>query len=142
MSAEHGVSSEHVSPEHASPEHASSGEAARAASPAQRQLDAYNARDIDAFAACFHPEVRLYDLKSGELRGEPGREALRASYGAVFARSPALHAELSSRAVVGNTAFDREIVTGLRPATVHAMAIYEVGDDELITRVWFVVDDA
>ena len=24
---------------------------------AQRQLDAYNARDLDAFVACYHPDV-------------------------------------------------------------------------------------
>lgn len=113
----------------------------RAARAAQRQLDAYNKRDIDAFAACFHPDVQLFDLKSGELRGEPGRAALHASYGAVFERCTELHAEVTSRAVVGNTAFDREVVTGLREHTVHAMAIYEVDEEELITRVWFVVDD-
>ncbi|MFT5355186.1 MAG: hypothetical protein ACI9KE_002402 [Polyangiales bacterium] len=113
-----------------------------AARAAQRQLDAYNAHDAGAFAACFHPEVRLFDLKSGELRGEPGRDALRATYGGVFERCPKLHAEVTSRAVVGNTAFDREVVTGLRDHTVHAMAIYEVDDEELITRVWFVIDEA
>lgn len=112
-----------------------------AARAAQRQLDAYNKRDADGFAACFHPEVRLFDLKSGELRGEPGRDALRATYGSVFERCPELHAEVTSRAVVGNTAFDREVVTGLKDHTVHAMAIYEVDADELITRVWFVIDD-
>jgi hypothetical protein len=111
-----------------------------AARAAQRQLDAYNAHDADAFADCFHPGVQLFDLKSGELRGEPGRDALRATYGGVFERCPQLHAEVTSRAVVGNTAFDREVVTGLQDHTVHAMAIYEVDDDELITRVWFVVD--
>lgn len=114
----------------------------RAARAAQRQLDAYNNRDADAFAACFHPDVQLFDLKSGELRGDPGRDALRASYGAVFERCTELHAEVTSRAVVGNMAFDREVVTGLREQTVHAMAIYEVDEEELITRVWFVVDDA
>ena len=113
----------------------------RATGAAQRQLDAYNAHDADAFAACFHPDVRLFDLKSGKLRGEPGREALRATYRDVFERCPSLHAEVVSRAVVGNTAFDREVVTGLREHTVHAMAIYEVDDEALITRVWFVIDD-
>lgn len=116
-------------------------QSSRAARAAQRQLDAYNKRDADAFAACFHPDVQLFDLKSGALRGEPGRDALRETYGGVFARCTELHAEVTSRAVVGNTAFDREVVTGLRDHTVHAMAIYEVDEEELITRVWFVVDD-
>lgn len=111
-----------------------------AARAAQRQLDAYNAHDAHAFALCFHPSVELFDLKSGELRGEAGRDALRSTYDAVFKRCPKLHAEVTTRCVVGNTAFDREVVTGLREHTVHAMAIYEVDEDELITRVWFVID--
>ncbi len=112
----------------------------RARQAAAKQLDAYNRRDIDAFAACFHPEVQLFDLKTGAPRGEPGRAALHATYGAVFARCTALHAEVTSRVTVGNVAFDREVVTGLRDDIVHAMAIYEVDEAGLITRVWFVID--
>lgn len=110
----------------------------RARAAAQRQLDAYNAGDIDAFVVCFHDDVELFDLISGERMGR-GRAHLRATYGALFERYPDMHAAVTNRTIVGNVAFDREVVTG-RGAPIHAMAVYEVDDAELITRVWFVVD--
>ena len=110
----------------------------RARQAAQRQLDAYNAGDLDAFVACYHEDVELCMLTTGEVRGR-GRARLREDYSALFARCPELHATLTSRSVVGNVAFDREVVTGLRDAPVHAMAIYEVDEAGLIRRVWFVM---
>jgi hypothetical protein len=111
----------------------------RTRASAQAQLDAYNARDIDAFVACFAPDVELFDLRSGASRGQ-GRAQMRRDYGALFARATTLCARVTHRGVVGNVAFDREVVTGLRDEPVHAMAIYEVADDGLITRVWFVIE--
>lgn len=46
------------------------------------QLAAYNNHDLDAFCACFHPEVRLYE--TDELVSS-GREALRERYAEMFA---------------------------------------------------------
>ena len=65
---------------------------------AQRQLDAYNARDIEAFLACYAPDVEVRDFPSGALTME-GREAMRARYGDMFARCPDLHARLYAEAV-------------------------------------------
>lgn len=102
---------------------------------AQRQLDAYNARDIDAFAACYAADVQIFDLHSGELQYS-GRQNLYERYGAQFERCPNLHAELTGRLVVGATAADQERVTGLTDGVVLALAIYEVRDG-LIQKVWF-----
>lgn len=112
----------------------------RALFAAQRQLDAYNARDIEAFVAAYHPDVTLLDLKTSQPLGL-GREELRSTYGELFAQTPNLHAAVVSRVVVGNVAFDREVVTGRQAGAppLHAMAIYEVDDDALITRAWFVL---
>lgn len=108
------------------------GETARLA---QAQLDAYNAHDIDAFAACYAEDVEVYDL-GGALRFR-GVDALHATYARVFATKPALHAELVGRLVVGDTAVDQERVTGLRDDhEVHALAIYKVAGGR-ITHVWF-----
>ncbi len=111
----------------------------RTRASAQAQLDAYNARDIDAFVECFSPNVELFDLKSGASRGQ-GRAKMREDYGALFERASELCARVTHRGIVGNVAFDREVVTGLRDVPVHAMAIYEVADDGLISRVWFVIE--
>ena len=44
---------------------------------AQAQLDAYNARDLDAFCRCYHEEVVVLDDREETLRGI---EAFRARY--------------------------------------------------------------
>jgi len=100
-------------------------------------LDAYNDRDIDRFAAVWHSDIVLCDLKSGEPFCV-GRDALRERYGAMFASRTSLHCELVKRMVCGNVAIDEEHVHGLTDdGIVHAIAIYETSDG-LITRAWFV----
>ncbi|MCA8923133.1 MAG: nuclear transport factor 2 family protein [Planctomycetes bacterium] len=103
---------------------------------AQRQLDAYNARDLEAFVACYHPQVEVRDFPADTLRFQ-GHAELRARYGPLFER-PALHAHLVSRTSQGSVVIDEERVEGLRDGEdVSAVAIYEV-EGELIRRVWFV----
>ena len=107
-----------------------------AATLAQRQLDAYNSGDIDAFAACYAEDVQVWDLHTGELQYR-GRARLIERYGALFARCPDLHAELTGRLALTHTAVDQERVTGLiEGEVVHAIATYEVRDG-LIIQVWF-----
>ena len=36
---------------------------------AQQQLDAYNRADLNAFVACYHPEVRILNGKEESLAG-------------------------------------------------------------------------
>ncbi len=104
---------------------------------AQRQLDAYNARDLEAFAACYHPEVEVRDFPSGELR-LTGHAALRERYGPMFRERTALHADVVQRIAQGQVVIDQERVRGLSDAgEVEAVAIYEV-DGDTIRRVWFV----
>ncbi|MBX3470373.1 MAG: nuclear transport factor 2 family protein [Planctomycetes bacterium] len=109
-----------------------------AADLAQRQLDAYNAHDIEAFVACFAEDVVVADVRTGAVIMQ-GREAMHARYGALFAR-PALHAALVSRTTLGDdVVLDVERVAGLRDdgGEVDAVAIYERRGD-VIARVWFV----
>ena len=103
---------------------------------AQAQLDAYNARDVDAFVACYAPDVVVSRLPSGKVLAE-GRDALRATYGKLFADAPNLHCELTNRIVHGRCVVDHEEVTGFPGREwVRAVAIYEV-EEGLIRKVWF-----
>lgn len=104
---------------------------------AQAQLDAYNARDIDAFAAVYHDDVVLFDLKTAQPFCS-GIEALRERYGAMFEQKRSLHCQLVNRMVCGTVAIDEEHVHGLSAdGIVHAIAIYET-QNGLITKAWFV----
>lgn len=102
----------------------------------QRQLNAYNARDLDAFIATYHADASLYDFPDTPRMA--GHAAMRERYGRLFSRVPTLHAQVPRRIVSGNYVIDEEVVTGLpNGATVRATAIYEVRDG-LISRVWFI----
>lgn len=104
---------------------------------AQRQLDAYNARDLDAFVACYAKDVEVRDQKTGDLMMK-GHTALRERYGALFGASPKLHCELVNRIVMGSFVFDQERVTGRNGGNevARVVAIYEVEGDA-IAKVWF-----
>ena len=111
------------------------------AEAAQRQLDAYNARDIDAFLAAYAPDCVVRAFPSGEVMFD-GVEAMRARYGALFEGHPDLHAKLLSRVEHEAFAIDHEHVVGMREGeVVYAVALYEVRAG-LIQNVWFLRDEA
>lgn len=101
---------------------------------AQAQLDAYNARDIEAFLACYHPDVEIYRLPGTEPTMR-GRDGMRTVYAKLFAETPDLHCELVQRICHDRFVVDQELVTG-RGEPLRAVAIYEVVDG-LILRTWF-----
>ena len=111
---------------------------------AQRQLDAYNAHDIKAFAACYAEDVEAFLLPSGE-RLFAGRDALIARYGPYFAAQKP-HAQLIGRRVLGDMAIDFEQVALADGTTLAAWALYHVEpaqvegrrEASLIRRIWFV----
>jgi hypothetical protein len=103
---------------------------------AQRQLEAYNARDLDRFVREYTDDVVVYRLPSTEpvLRGKP---AFAQHYRRNRFNLPRLHAEVVSRMVFGNKVIDHERVTGVTDQPMDVAAIYEVTPLG-IARVWFV----
>ncbi len=102
----------------------------------QRQLDAYNAHDIDALMATYADDVEHFEFPSKPVaRGAAQvRERL-----AVRLREPHLHARLLSRTAMGNLVIDHEIVTRDFPeglGTVELIAMYEVHSEKIV-RAWF-----
>jgi len=103
----------------------------------QRQVNAYNARDLEAFVRLYNPDVELFNL----VERRPfvsGRSDLRHRYGKLFASSPKLHCRILNRLGQGQFVIDQERVTGLEKDRVNqATAVYQV---ELgrIRRVWFI----
>jgi hypothetical protein len=101
---------------------------------ARRQLEAYNRRDIDAFAACYADDVEVRDLATGEVKMS-GIAALRERYGAMFAATPDLRAAVDRRIVCGEFAFDHE--TGQKGGVpFEVLAIYHAKAGK-IAKVWF-----
>jgi len=97
----------------------------------QRQLDAYNARDVDALLATYAPDARQYEHPATLLAS--GHEAMRERFAQRF-QEPDLHARLLQRVVMGNLVIDHEVVTRNFPegkGAVELVAIYEVVDGRI-----------
>ena len=100
----------------------------------QRNLEAYNARDIDAFMSDYADDIKLYAYPN-TLQTE-GKEAMRKSYKDWFERTPDLRAFIKKRIVIGNKVIDEEQVTA-NGKIFEAVAIYEVENDKII-KVTFI----
>jgi len=102
---------------------------------AQRQLNAYNARDIEAFLEPYSEDVEVYTFPDKlEFKG---KVAMRKNYGNMFETMPHLHCELESRMVVNNTVIDKEkVVFDPNQTPYEAIAIYKIEHGK-IARVYF-----
>ncbi|MCB0487897.1 MAG: amidohydrolase family protein [Cyclobacteriaceae bacterium] len=104
---------------------------------AQRQLVAYNARDLDAFMSLYSENVQLYNFPNDLLL--EGKDEMRKRYANRFDGSPNLYAEVVNRAVMGDYVIDHEKVSGLPNGEVQATVIFHVSNHE-IDKVWFIIE--
>jgi hypothetical protein len=103
----------------------------------QRQLDAYNARDVDALMATYAGDAEQFEHPSKLLAA--GAAQIRERFAARF-QEPNLHAQLLHRIVAGSMVIDHEKVTRTFPegaGTIELVAMYEVRNGR-IAKAWFI----
>ncbi|HVW21532.1 MAG TPA: nuclear transport factor 2 family protein [Opitutaceae bacterium] len=101
----------------------------------QRQLDAYNAKDLEGLLAAYAEDAQLFEHPAKLVAS--GREGLRERFAARF-REPNLRARLIRRIVMGATVVDHEQVARTfpeGPGTIDLVMIYEVSDGR-IAKAW------
>lgn len=101
----------------------------------QRQLDAYNARDVEALLATYAHDAQMFEHPSKLLAS--GSAAFRERFVARF-QEPNLHATLLSRTVMGHVVVDHEEVSRTFPegaGKLRLLMIYEVQNGR-IAKVW------
>jgi len=106
----------------------------------QRQLDAYNARDVDALLAIYAEDAQMFEHPSKLLAR--GTEALRERFVARF-QEPNLRAVLLNRTVMGPIVVDHEEVFRTFPegtGKVRLLMIYEVQAGR-IANAWIIVGE-
>ena len=106
----------------------------------QRQLDAYNARDIEALLAIYAPDAQMFEHPSKLLAS--GTQELRDRFVARF-REPNLHATLLKRIVSGLVVIDHEKVTRTfheGPGEIELVMIYEVKSSR-IAKAWSIAGE-
>ena len=104
----------------------------------QRQLNAYNARDLEALLATYAADAEVFEHPATLLA--QGSVELRARYRARF-QEPNLHATLLKRAVMGPIVVDHEKVTRTFPegtGVIEYVMIYEVRHGR-IAKAWSIV---
>jgi len=104
----------------------------------QRQLEAYNNKDIDAFMENWADDALYFEHPSTLLAS--GAEAIRERHLIRF-NEPNLFGKLVSRIVLNNKVVDTEIVSRTfpeGPGHIDAVCIYEVTDNK-ITKAWFIM---
>jgi putative hydrolase of HD superfamily len=97
----------------------------------QAQLDAFNAKDVEALMRTYAPNAEQFVLHGERLA--KGHEELRPRYMTRF-EEPDLFARLLSRTVIGNIVTDLELITRNFPeglGTLEMLCIYEVVDGRI-----------
>ncbi|QIE60736.1 amidohydrolase family protein [Rasiella rasia] len=99
----------------------------------QRQVNAYNARDIDAFMDTYADDVKIYNFP--EVLSMDGKVQMREQFAKMFEEVPNLYCEIKNRITLNNKVIDREYVRfGDNYSSV--IAIYEVNEGK-ISKVTF-----
>lgn len=102
----------------------------------QRQLDAYNAQDLEPFLATYAPDCQICDLNGAVTQN--GHDDIRARYAAMFAQFPENKARLVNRMALGDVVIDHEdVMRGPNGPRLEAIAVYTVKNG-LIARVDFI----
>lgn len=98
----------------------------------QRQLEAYNAKDVEGWLSTYAPDAEQYTLHGGLLAR--GHDELRSRIAVRFEERD-LHARLISRVVMGSIVVDLERITRNFPdgkGTVEMLCVYEVVEEHIV----------
>ncbi len=98
----------------------------------EKNLKAYNNRDIEGFMSSFTSDIALYNL--GDSKPSiSGFEDIKSFYKKVFDASPKLHSTILKRIIFDNKVIDHERIIG-RVGTakpIEIILIYEIKGDKI-----------
>lgn len=104
---------------------------------AQKQVDSYNAGDLDAFVNCYSENVVVRKFPSDTLY--VGHDNMRKNYSGLSPDKKTYDVEVVNRITIGNKVIDHEKVTG-NGKTQMQVAIYEVNNGA-ISSMSFIFDN-
>ena len=101
----------------------------------QRQVEAYNARDLNRFVSAYSETITIFRMPSTKPIIS-GKVELAKFYSTQRFNLPGLRADIVNRIVLGDKVIDHERIWGVRDTPLEIAAVYEVVG-ELIERAWF-----
>lgn len=98
----------------------------------QKQLEAYNSRDIDKFMEVIDQDIAFYNYADGKQTMQGG-QACKEFYSALFEASPKLHSTILTRTVFGNKVIDHEHITGRNGSNelIELVLIFEIQAEKI-----------
>ncbi|TMM53740.1 steroid delta-isomerase [Maribacter algarum] len=104
----------------------------------QKQVDSYNAGDLNAFVNCYSENVLVTNFPSDTLY--VGHEKMRRNYSSLSPDNKVYEVEVVNRITIGNKVIDQEKVTKKGVFQQFQVALYEVENDD-ISSMRFIFDD-
>lgn len=101
----------------------------------QKQIDAYNAKNIDAFVATFSDDVIFYNFPK-EVNFQ-GIDQVRKTFGNLFKNNPDLHCTIEDRIVSGNTVIYHEKVKFQKGQSFLSFVVMYKVTNNKIAEVYF-----
>ncbi|WP_298422057.1 nuclear transport factor 2 family protein [uncultured Kordia sp.] len=102
----------------------------------QKQVEAYNARDIQAFSALFSDDVKMYDFPK-TLRAS-GKVELKKRFGQMFQNTPDLFSYIEDRIASENKVIDHEKVTFKKGEPAKEFIVMYIVENKKITEVYYI----
>lgn len=106
----------------------------------QRQLDAYNRKDVEGWLSTYAEDARHFNLHGDCIA--TGRDEIRSRILVRF-KEPDLHARLLGRIVMGNIVVDHEVITRNFPegkGELEMLCIYEIQEGLILTASFSFAD--
>jgi hypothetical protein len=101
----------------------------------ERQIELFNAHDLEGFLALFAEELEVAELPAGAT-APYGKARLRELYAGRFKANPDLHASAQAQLVSGDFVIQREKISGRAgKEPLVATTIYQVKGGKIV-RMW------
>ncbi len=104
----------------------------------QKQVEAFNARNLNDFAACYSEDVVVGNFPN-DIQYE-GNETLKSNYERFYSKTPQVHVKIVKRFSIGTMVIDEELVT-IGDKTHQQVALYKVKNG-LISSMTFIHQNA
>ncbi len=105
------------------------------AATVQRQIEMFNAHDLEGFLTLFAEDLEVFELPGAAV--PTGKARLRELYGERFKANPDLHASADAQILSGTFVIQKEKIKGRaeKKETLEAVVIYQVKAGRIV-RMW------
>ena len=105
------------------------------AATVQKQIEAFNAHDLEGFLALFADDVEVSEIPAGPA-APAGKARLRELYAERFKANPDLHASAEAQMISGEFIIQKERIKGRAgKEALEAVTIYQVKAGKIL-RMW------